>query len=247
MEGLGWRIGNGTNVQVWHDKWIPKGHVLSDLGTQPDDYSNMLVLELIDYNTSCWDVVTLSNFFDAEIVDAILTIPLSNRWPNDNLYWWLNKNGKYSMKSGYWVGLLGHTHEDDNVVDAADKKLWSTVWNISGPPKLRHFIWRSCKGSLVTKKYLFQRYSAPSPTCDRCDTGTESIILALIDCPLSSPMWNSHTACRLLDGAPRSSFFNLLGRLHDHEARDELSSIYATLWAAWFPVMNTLLKEPTWI
>lgn len=189
-----------------------------------------------------WNDDLLSTLFDDDTVNAILSIPLSTTWPGDKLFWWMNKNGIYSVKSGYWLGLLGHNHEDSNTDAATVRKCWSTIWSIPGPPKLRHFVWRACHGSLATKSVLFQRYCVPSAGCDQCNGGVESIMHALVDCPKVNPMWSTHSACVLIESAPRDSFSEMLCWIYNHAQREELLSIYTTLWAAWSFRNNKFLK-----
>ena len=85
------------------------------------------------------------------------------------------------MKSGYWLGLLGHNPNDN--FDEATRKLWENIWKIPAPPKLGNFLWRACKGSLATKQVLYNRYCVPSPICDRCRADPETIYHALCECP----------------------------------------------------------------
>lgn len=66
----------------------------------------------------------------------ILIIPLSRQWPSDVLFWPLNKNGIYSVKSGYWLGRSGHDDVMSNAEAAEASKLWRIVGNLAGPPKL---------------------------------------------------------------------------------------------------------------
>lgn len=92
---------------VWEDNWIPDGDRLVTPTCSLVQNADMLVAELIDHENSCWNINALSNCFDPTTVNAILSLPLSNRWPVDNLFWWRNMNGIYSVKSGYWLGMLG--------------------------------------------------------------------------------------------------------------------------------------------
>lgn len=42
LEGLGWRIGNGINVRVWHDNWVPRGSQLIVPTTTDDRNSDSI-------------------------------------------------------------------------------------------------------------------------------------------------------------------------------------------------------------
>lgn len=102
---------------------IPKNQGLIVFSSKSENETNLRVTELIDFDNACWDNVALASHFDEETVAVILTVPLSFRWPSDSLFWWLNKSGTYSVKSGYWLGLLSHNHEVDSTNVAALRKL----------------------------------------------------------------------------------------------------------------------------
>lgn len=150
------------------------------------------------------------------------------------MFWWRNKNGVYSVKSGYWLGLLGHQRESADATVEMDQTMWRVVWNFAGPPKLRHFLWSACKGSLATKWVLYQKYCVSSPLCDRCNGDEETILLALCDCPNISPMWAQHSAALLIQDAPRTSVIEFLLWLLNHASDEAFGSLCATLWAGWF-------------
>ena len=86
--------------------------------------------------------------------------------------------------------------------------------NFPGSPKLRHFIWHAYKGSLATKRVLYQRYYVPSSSCDRCNDGIKSITYALIDCSSTLPVWDQHAARGLLMDDPHSSLSDMFGWLY---------------------------------
>ena len=80
----------GKNVRVWHDKWVPKDQNIIALTPGPANDPNLLVSELIYFDNACWDSDVLAQQFDEYIIAAILTVPLSYRWPTDSLYWFIN-------------------------------------------------------------------------------------------------------------------------------------------------------------
>ena len=60
-----------------------------------------LVSELIDWNISQWDRFLIDKAFSKYDAEAILRIPLSRRYVLDVMVWMHNKNGWYSVRSGY--------------------------------------------------------------------------------------------------------------------------------------------------
>ena len=71
----------------------------------------------------------------------------------------------------------------------------------------------------------------------------ESIIHALIDCHVSSSMQNSHTASRLMDDAPRSSFCELLAGLIIMRLGMNLVPFMPRYGLRGFTAISTFLKE----
>lgn len=146
------------------------------------------------------------------------------------------------MKSGYWMGMLGHQANGTTNVANPDHKSWKIVWNASGPPKLRHFLWSACKESLATKWVLYQRYCVPSSVCDRCGAESETTIHALCDCSSITPLWDHHPSARILRDAPRTTFSEFLTWLYDHTSIEEFSLLCSTLWAGCF-IRNKAIFE----
>ena len=91
----------------------------------------------------------------------------------DVRFWSPAKDGIYSVKSGYWLGLLGHTVEDNNSQD-----IWRIVWKIGGPPKLSHFLWQACKENMAVKEVLYKRHIATDEMCVLWSRGGVNITCA---------------------------------------------------------------------
>lgn len=138
------------------------------------------------------------------------------------------------MKRGYWLGLLRHCGAYSNLVVANFEKLWRIVWNVMGSPKLRHFLWRLCKGTLASKAVLYNRFCVPSASYDRCGGTNEILLHALVDCPNTNPMWVQHAAFNTINDAPRTLTSEFILWVHVHTTSDDFLSICATLWAVWF-------------
>lgn len=95
VEGLAWRIGNGSMVDVFNDKWIPSNNkwvAPTPMVSAPSGFS---VSNLIDFHTGLWDVSALAQWFDEGSIASILAIPIMPPWSNDSMFWWLSNNGEY--------------------------------------------------------------------------------------------------------------------------------------------------------
>lgn len=87
MEGLGWRIGNGTLVNALRDKWVLFGKLIDCPRTINSSRAELSVWELIDFERGTWNISSLSQYFDKDTVDAILTIPLLPSCSYDKIFW----------------------------------------------------------------------------------------------------------------------------------------------------------------
>lgn len=76
-KGIIWRVGNGEDIKIWCDPWIPRGstrRIISPKG------NNLLskVFELINPITNQWDEDLIRQTFWAEDAKVILQIPLQD-------------------------------------------------------------------------------------------------------------------------------------------------------------------------
>jgi len=78
--------------------------------------------------------------FSEEAAVEIAKIPLSPRDVNDTLIWWPNKRGYFTVKSAYWLGMLGVTEHGggDEMLEAV--AWWRRVWGLNILPKMKHFL-----------------------------------------------------------------------------------------------------------
>lgn len=171
---------------------------------------------------------------------AILSLPISCNHIEDSVWWVHNRHECYSVESGYWLGMLGAVSMNNNV----STQLWSKVWNIQGPPKLRHFLWRACKGSLPVFQEMYRRHIRNSGVCPRCNKEDETICHALVQCDVSMVVWTSSPFDTMIADAPHSSFADCFLWLHDHMLLDDMSAVCASLWACWMG-RNKMVMEKT--
>ena len=132
-ETSGQRV-NYEKIEIFFSKGIPQDirqHIVMAMRVKEVDmHSKYLGLSIVT-----------GKIFDLAFVQAILVIPLSQRRSEDKLFWGYNKNDLYSVRSGYWLGMLSNRHES-GVTNVTDN-LWKQIWSLHGPPKLKHFFMAS--------------------------------------------------------------------------------------------------------
>ncbi|KAM1521833.1 hypothetical protein ACFX10_012017 [Malus domestica] len=183
----------GEDLRVWVDRWLPSlpsGHPMP-LGTVSVT-SNLRVSSLIDSFSRQWDFDFLRPFLSLEDQRAIQeTIIGDSRW-KDKLVWAANRNGKYSVKSGYrWLQIRSIEARDHQmpVVRSISQTLWKCIWQLAVPPQIRHFLWVSLHLGLPTGKALFNRRLSSSPSCPLCLSADETVEYVFLRCPWVAAVW----------------------------------------------------------
>lgn len=227
-------MGNGESIKVWNDLW------LGGAGTHfvPSPINNadeeLQVSSLLDRENNCWNMEAVSAAVVEEDRQAVLDIPLPQSWRADSRFWWPTSDGIYTVRSGYWLGQMGKLRTWELFNGQGVRDLWSLVWKVEGPPKLRHFLWRACKGSLGTMSVLHRRHIRSSSECSVCGYGDETIMHTLFECKYALEIWKHSELSGLLVNAPALSFEQRFVWLVDKVDREQLSTFASLTWATWF-------------
>lgn len=107
LEGkLCWSIGNGRDVDFWHDPWIPD---LPDnrISSTPhfEALDSVVVAEFIINKR--WDLSNVDTWLTTDEIKAIHRIPIPGSFKEDSLKWIGSTDGAYSVKMGYRAALTG--------------------------------------------------------------------------------------------------------------------------------------------
>ena len=98
-KGLIWRVGNGRNIRVWRDNWIPRPFSYKPV-SQRGRCRIRFVASLLNGNGS-WNLEVLQRFFVPADVEEILKIRASPRLGDDVIAWGPEKHGRFTVKSAY--------------------------------------------------------------------------------------------------------------------------------------------------
>ena len=248
MEGLKWRVGNWANIRVWEDAWLPgRG---SHIVPTPNAGSNLSlrVCDLISFETGRWLPSMLSDNFSWSDQRVIQDIPLSQSWCQDVLYWWPNKDGVYTVRSGYWLARGGYIRawQSQHGSEAADR--WRHLWKVEGPPKLQHFLWRACKGSLAVRERLKHRHITMDALCPICEEADETITHSLFFCKYAKEIWASSELKETILQAPSSSFAGAFEWIQAKVGKENFVTFVTLCWAAWLArntaIFETIIPQP---
>ena len=97
-------MGNGKDILVWNDSWIPKPHNFQVITRNLFLQHSLRVESLIDQEKRFWNKELLDNMLLKRDMEEIIKIPLSPSPAKDKLIWHFNKNGRFSVRSAYYLG-----------------------------------------------------------------------------------------------------------------------------------------------
>jgi ribonuclease HI len=189
-EGLIWRIGNGSGVRIWKDKWLPRSSTFM-IQSQPVILDpNATVKELIDGATNWWKIPLLEQLFTKEEVQLILTIPVSVSSQADVCIWRGNKNGLFSVKSAYYIHMeMEKKGLAESSSNGGRSTVWKQIWDLKIPNVEKNFLWRACHESLPTRYNLFRRKIVEDPLCPICGLDAETALHILWQCSSARDVW----------------------------------------------------------
>ncbi|XP_035551149.1 uncharacterized protein LOC118349712 [Juglans regia] len=141
-EGMLWRIGNGKSVNIWGQKWLPTQTTHCVQSEIKVLNPNAKVSELIEEQEGRWKEDVVANIFNKEEAKVICAIPVSRFGSADKLIWGPSKNGKFSVKSAYFVEQKKYVESGPSHVKE-EVDIWKRIWSLDVPGVAKHFMWRA--------------------------------------------------------------------------------------------------------
>jgi hypothetical protein len=169
------------------------------------------VSDLIDPTTKTWKEDIVREIFYKPDADEVLQINIPSLNGDDFIAWNYEKNGVFSVRSAYRLGLDLKLNEHAPGISskpAGERAMWDIIWKARVPPKVRVFGWKLVNNALGVQDLRCQRHMDIIPTCQICGMEAETIYHAMIKCSTAVALRN-----RLMDdwGLPDDQFFNNTG------------------------------------
>jgi hypothetical protein len=179
-----WKVGNGLNIKLWEDKWIPStfSHKIQDPIRVLSKEAK--VAEIIDLDYNWWNVPLVEHIFSLETVERICSIFISPGTQEDKLIWAGTKTGSFSVRCAFHLEVDHRTKEMGSVLSrSVTSPFWRRLWKLRVPRSIIIFLWRASNETLPTKNNLFKRKVVADPLCPMCgcDSETSGHILWLCD------------------------------------------------------------------
>jgi len=100
LAGTRWLVGNGTSIDIYGNldgfrRWILRLRTFAVITMKPENPSVTKVGDLIDHENKAWHEELIREIFVAYDVESILSIPLSEKWPNDKLVCTIHRMGYF--------------------------------------------------------------------------------------------------------------------------------------------------------
>ena len=181
--GFKWHIGDSTNINILSDPWldeIPLNRSAVPMNSAAHD--DWKVAQLLT-NTDMWNVEVLSSLFSDDLVQKILSIPLSKNQCNDHLVWKHHCGPTIRVKEIYNQILLCQHNDIQLRLD------W--IWKLPIAPQVKVFYWKLCWGYLPCKMFFASRniLHDQEPTCDLYMVTNENLDHCFFSWPRIQPIW----------------------------------------------------------
>jgi len=96
----------------------------------------------------------------------------------------------FSVQTTYQVALwMNQTRNSKHSRVQEDKPVWSRLWKLSIPPKVRNFVWQVSSNILPTRANLAHRRVPIDPKCAVYGSSDETVRHILWQCPLVRNVW----------------------------------------------------------
>jgi hypothetical protein len=187
-EGIVWRIGDGTNVNIWTDPWLARDDAQKPI-TPRGQCIFTKVSELIDPTTGQWDVQLVTENFWKMDADVILATPIREDF-EDFFAWHYESKGIFTVKSAYKLYVQRRDGpQQSSPGDPANMLQWEKIWKTSTTPKIKQFIWRLAHNSLPLRMNIRRRGMECDTKCVCCQRLDEDGAHLFLRCKEVKKIW----------------------------------------------------------
>lgn len=226
MGGSRWRLGTGESVRIIGQPWL-MDEENPFITTESQSIVDEKVNSLMCNDRKEWDADIIRDIFDERDQECILNVKLDESCEEDTLYWSKEVTGNYTVKSAYNMihdqkGFWRTMHQE---------KVWLKLWKIKAPPKILNHIWRALSSCLPTLVQLQQKHVEVPSTCPVCAGGEETILHALVTCPVAMQCWQ--IVIPEVGRGEVNNFGEWLSQIMEACSNVKLAEVAALCWAIW--------------
>lgn len=229
-EGMHWRIGNGLDVDISKDSWIPSlcGKLGDLAGLIPEGSKVSYLIQ--NYQ---WNETLIRGLCLPFIAEEILKIPLSNDVHGDSRFWKSDSKGKYSVRSGYRLEIgVGASHANTSNLEVL-QKWWKFLWAMSIPPKIRLFWWKDVHNFIPTGSNLHQHHVPVPDWCPLCRFQEDTTSHALFFCPIIKSSWKECEYWSILKRYKGLDMMDICLALRSALDNNQFEELMVFAWMIW--------------
>ncbi|KAJ7965493.1 Ribonuclease H [Quillaja saponaria] len=197
-----------------------------------------MVSSLIDQEQHRWNHDLVDQIFMPFEEEQIKNIPLRRSRQEDRVVWHGTKDGCFFVKSAYNQILLEQRQQHSSGVSNFDG-VWSRLWRLKIPPKIKHFLWRGIKDTLPVQFNLLRRGIQVCKSCPNCGSW-ESSMHALISCQGPRELWQQTNISFASNVEYLTSLIILI--LHDWEEQ-KIKKFTAISWSIWKACCSRMFED----
>ncbi|KAL0343066.1 UNVERIFIED_CONTAM: hypothetical protein Sangu_1194000 [Sesamum angustifolium] len=187
--GCRWRVGSGTQIQLWVDPWLPRSRSFRAITLVPSSLTEVRVADLIDHTCNDWNLSKVKEMFWPVDSDIILSIPIGRTGAPDLLIWHYSRSGIFSVRSAYHLACSLELRSSSSSSHVLGQSWWRRVWQAKIPNKVKVFVWRACLNALPTGDNLARRIPNTLAKCPFCGCSKEDRMHIFVLCPFARQVW----------------------------------------------------------
>jgi hypothetical protein len=93
-KGIVWRIGDGKNIRIWRDNWLPRNLALKAQPGKTND-RHRRVNQLVNESTGTWNTQLIHKIFYPHDANVILQLNAPEASRSDFMAWHYESNGVF--------------------------------------------------------------------------------------------------------------------------------------------------------
>ncbi|KAA3468935.1 reverse transcriptase [Gossypium australe] len=227
-DGMLWRIGQGSSVNIWDDPWLP--------GKDNN--------RVTDESSSTWKSELIYRLVDKATVDRILSIPLASRRMEDALVWKYDGSGEYSVKSGYRALMTTAISPMPNcAIEGTYNSFYKLLWALKLPGKVKIHVWRLFNNLLPHASNLARRMVITETACPLCRAELEDSNHLMWSCGVLQSVW-THLLVPIPVIEETWDHHKRLAHMFVNIEEQHRSIVAISFWSLWYR-RNKLIHEGT--
>ncbi|XP_030495226.2 uncharacterized protein LOC115711025 [Cannabis sativa] len=176
-------IGNGELVDIWHTPWLPGygwERYVASFNPRICE-KGVRASSLLIPGSGEWNREALESWFFPSMVRDALEVPRLSMTATDELFWEAAPDGRFTVKRAFLARIRGR---------GTLEPLWRSLWKVSGPERIKIFLWRLARDILPFGNRL-QRIFGNSSQCVLCNSGEDSASHLFFHCDVAVQVWRS--------------------------------------------------------